>query len=200
MSEFDTRAKGWDAERSRVERAAAVAECIVARVPLNTDMRGLEYGCGTGLLSFALRSRLGPLTLADNSPGMLAVVREKLAQEDPGTMAALQLDLTSDPLPDQHFEILYTQMTLHHVADTGALLQCFNRLLTPGGYLCIADLDAEDGSFHGAGFTGHNGFDRHALAAQVETAGFAEVGFDTVFHVHRGERDYPVFLLVARKP
>ena len=41
-------------------------------------MHALDYGCGTGLLSFPLKDELGHITLNDNSAGMLEVVQEKI--------------------------------------------------------------------------------------------------------------------------
>ena len=71
-TDFDARAATWDDDPTKVERAQAVADEIVARVPLTRAMRALEYGCGTGLLSFILRARLGDITLADVSDGGLS--------------------------------------------------------------------------------------------------------------------------------
>ena len=60
MNEFDQKAQQWDAKPVRVERALAVADSIKTDVPLSPQMTALEYGCGTGLVSFALQSRTGP--------------------------------------------------------------------------------------------------------------------------------------------
>jgi hypothetical protein len=95
-------------------------------------------------------------------------------------------------------------MTLHHVAEVGRLLQIFHDLLRPGSWLGIADLDREDGSFHGPGFTGHNGFDRDALRTQLTEAGFGSVEFCTAYVMEKmtgqGPREYPLFLAVAGHP
>ena len=48
----------------------------------------------------------------------------------------------------ERFDLVYTLMTLHHIPDTAKILGSFQALLQPGGVLCIADLDKEDGSFH----------------------------------------------------
>lgn len=204
MSEFDARARDWDADPEKVARAQAVAEAIREAVPLHPGMRALEYGCGTGLLSFALREALGRITLADSSEGMLAVLCEKIARTGADNMRAVRLDLTTDPLPAERFDLIYTLMTLHHIPDTRQALRQFRALLAPGGVLAIADLDAEDGSFHGEGFTGHNGFDRDALAAQLREAGLEEPRYETAFEmvkeVDGRPRRYPVFLAVARAP
>jgi ubiquinone/menaquinone biosynthesis C-methylase UbiE len=76
--DFDDKARTWDSDPIKRERALAVAAAIRQRVPLARDWRALEYGCGTGLLSFALHAELGQMTLADSSSGMLAVLAEKI--------------------------------------------------------------------------------------------------------------------------
>lgn len=201
---FDAVARGWDENPVFQARAEQIAAAIAASVPLRADMRALDYGSGTGMLSFALRERLGGIVLKDTSPGMLAVAQEKILAFGADNMTTRRMDLTSAAPPDEHYDLIYSAMTLHHVADTDAILAAFHRLLTPGGWLCIADLDAEDGSFHGAEIDVHHGFARGALASQVVAAGYDEARFRTVFEIVKagaaGERAYPVFLMVARRP
>ena len=203
MSEFDQRARDWDNDPSKWARAEAVADGIRAAVPLRPAMTALEYGCGTGLLSFALHRDLGRITLADSSPGMLQVLAEKIRAAGLDTMTPIRLDLAIDPLPADRFGLVCTMMTMHHVADVAAILRQFHALLADGGYLCIADLDREDGSFHGPGFDGHHGFERTELAAMTEAAGFQPPLFATVFTMDKATdgvtRQYPVFLMTAQK-
>ena len=203
MMDFDDKAITWDSDPTKRERALAVAAALRQRVPLARDWRALEYGCGTGLLSFALHADLGELTLADSSPGMLAVLRGKIDATGLTHLHPLALDLLTDPLPADRYDLIYTLMTLHHVAEVARLLRTFHDLLRPGGWLAVADLDQEDGSFHGPGFTGHNGFDRAALRAQLVDAGFGEVNFSTGYVMKKatdqGMREYPLFLAVAAR-
>ena len=81
------------------------------------------------------------------------------------------------------------------------ILRRFHAVLKRPGFLCIADLDAEDGSFHGEGFDGHLGFDREQLADKVRAAGFASVRFTTAYEMTKvvagGKRTFPIFLMVA---
>lgn len=200
---FDEKAKTWDENPMHAARTQAVAEGIRARVPLSASMRAFEYGCGTGLLSYALRPDLGDITLADSSDGMLEVLRGKIAADGTGNMRPMKLDLSVDPLPQERYDIVYTAMTFHHVADIDRMLRDLFALLAVPGYLCVADLDAEDGSFHGAGFDGHNGFDRDDLRRRAGAAGFRSIDFSSVYRIARGEgperREYPVFLMVAEK-
>ena len=201
MADFDIRAKNWDEVPRRIERANAVAAAIREQVRLLPTMAAFEYGCGTGLLSFALQTDLGRITLADSSSGMLDVLREKIAASGIKNMTPLKLDLAVDPLPVQRFDLVVTLMTLHHIPDTARILQCFRSLLQPGGVLCIVDLDREDGSFHAheLAFDGHNGFDRAELSLMLSGLGFIDIRIKTCYETIKDGRSYPLFLAVAEK-
>ncbi|MEP6895820.1 MAG: class I SAM-dependent methyltransferase [Chloroflexota bacterium] len=203
MKTFDERARGWDSDPAHVERAVTVAGDLREAIPLSTTMNALEYGCGTGLLSFALRTELGSITLADTSQGMLDVLKEKIVSAGLTNMSPLRLDLVTDPLPSERYDVIYSLMTLHHIPNYKKVLHGFYHLLKPGGYLCVADLDAEDGTFHSEGFDGHNGFDRALLKKHVETIGFMNVQFSETYTVHKtinsADKAFPMFLMSAEK-
>ncbi|MDR3576487.1 MAG: methyltransferase domain-containing protein [Anaerolineaceae bacterium] len=200
---FDQQAAGWDADPVKIERARAVAQAVRDNVILAPNMTALEYGCGTGLLSFALQPFLGQITLADNSSGMLAVLDEKIASSGFSNMVSMKVDFSTDPLPQARYQLIYSQMTLHHIPDTDKILQDFFTLLETSGCLCVADLDKEDGSFHDADFSGHHGFDRQELSEKVLKAGFRKVEFKPVFQMPKtigaSKKYFPVFLMIAEK-
>jgi ubiquinone/menaquinone biosynthesis C-methylase UbiE len=204
MTNFDERAKDWDSDPDKVERARAVANAIRTTIPLAKDMKVLEYGCGTGLLSFALQSDLGQITLADTSQGMLDVLTQKIANAQVPNMHPVRLDLASDPLPEERYDVTYSLLTLHHIHDVNDMLVKFHDLLLPNGYLLAADLDKEDGSFHTDGTTDvHLGFDRDELQKMLEDAGFRNVTFSTAYEIKKKigneEKTFPVFLMSAQK-
>ncbi len=103
--------------------------------------------------------------------------------------------------------LIVSNMTLHHIADTRKVLHAFFHLLTPGGSLAIADLDTEPGEFHPAEVAQgvhHHGFDRAELAVVLRALGFQQTRHLTAHTVRKPgasgvERDFPVFLLTARK-
>ena len=172
---FDERAATWDEDPAKVERSAVVADAIVASVSISSATRMLEYGAGTGLVTQALRDHVGPVTLADSSEGMRAVVQAKI---DAGTLTDARiwaLDLATEAPPHEQFDLIVTVMALHH----------------------IVDLDHEDGSFHGEGFAGHHGFRRPELAHQLAAAGFGETTFQDCHEMVRDGVPYTVFLAVA---
>lgn len=201
---FDSKARQWDENPVFRERAEKIAAGIRAAVPLSKSMAALDYGSGSGLLSFPLKDELGHITLKDTSAGMLAVVAEKIAAQGVTNMTPRQTDLTAEPLPDERYDLIYSSMTLHHIPDTDAILKTFHDLLNPGGWLAIADLDREDGTFHGIEVEVHHGFEREALAQKLLAADYQAPRFDTVFEIVKdqpdgGKRAYPVFLMVARR-
>ena len=200
---FDNKAKSWDADPMKVARAEAVAAGIRSGVHLNATMSGFEYGCGTGLLSFALCEDLQQITLADSSSGMLEVLQDKIKAGNHSNMLPVLLDLQVDALPSERYDLIYSLMTFHHIPDTEAILRKLYCLLETHGHLCIADLDSEDGSFHNKDFSGHQGFEREALAEKAKRAGFSKIRFSTVFQIEKGNngerKSYPVFLMIAEK-
>ena len=81
---------------------------------MRSDMEALEYGCGTGLLSFALRPYLDAITLADNSAGMLEVVQEKISAAGAQNMFPVRLDLSIEPPLPRTYSLIYTMLAMHH--------------------------------------------------------------------------------------
>jgi ubiquinone/menaquinone biosynthesis C-methylase UbiE len=204
MIDFNQRARNWDLDPMKVERARIVAEAIRSAVPLAPGIRALEYGCGTGLLSFYLQPYLDSITLVDTSPGMLEVLAGKIKAAGVMNMFPIHLNLSVDPLPATRFHLIFSLMALHHTHDIDGLLRKFHLLLELGGVLCIADVDKEDGSFHGAEVTDvHHGFERRDLQLLVEGVGFRKVRYSTVFEIQKlvdkVERNYPLFLMIAEK-
>jgi tRNA (cmo5U34)-methyltransferase len=202
-NEFDLKAREWDKNQMHVERASAIAHAIGKIIPLNKHMKALEFGAGTGLLSFLLADRLAEITLMDNSTEMINVVKGKISGQEMHHMKPVLINLEQEDYPE-HFDIIYSQMVLHHVDDVSGILKKFYRMVNPDGYLAIADLYTEDGSFHGEGFTGHMGFDVELLTKELAGDGFKNITHHTCFTIQKiteqgTAKNFPVFLIVARK-
>jgi ubiquinone/menaquinone biosynthesis C-methylase UbiE len=204
MEDFDRLALDWDKEPKRKERAQVVADEIIAAIPGLDKMNALEYGCGTGVLSFCLQPCLKHITLGDNSQGMLKILAGKIKEAGVENMVPMLLDLTDGEMTAHHFDISYSLMVLHHIPDTDRILDSFFKILNPGGFLCIADLDEEDGSFHDKVFDGHHGFNRYELTEKLMKYGFGNVGWKICYNntkiLENGlEKQYPMFLMIGEK-
>ena len=146
-SYFDQSAATWDNEPRRIALMKAVGETIIREAKPSKDMDVLDYGCGTGLVSLFLLPHIRSVTGADNSPGMLEVLNQKIGDGRIANMRVMKLDLEHDSLPGERYHLIVTSMTMHHVSDTEKVVRAFHDLLHPGGSLCIADLDKEPGFF-----------------------------------------------------
>ena len=198
VPEFDTRAESWD-DPEKTRRAEDIAAVVRWTVPLRRSMKALEYGAGTGLLSFCLRDALGPITLADSSAGMRAVAARKIAAASALDMRVLDLDLMRDAVPAERYDLIYSMTVLHHVRDVPRALAAFHAMLLPGGWLCHVDLDAEDGSFHGPEVDVHHGFERATLRAWLAAAGFVDIAIGDAGSIAHHGRSYPLFVAAARR-
>lgn len=203
MSEFDNRARTWDENPVHRERSEAIAEKITSRIPLNHQMKALEYGAGTGILGLLLHTKLNSIEMMDSSAEMVNVMKEKKTQLNATNVFPVTFDLEHE-IYEKNFDLIISQMVLHHIADVKSLLRKFYHMLQPGGFLAIADLYTEDGSFHGEGFEGHNGFDPQILRTQLLEIGFTQVVFENCFTIKRIQADntfklFPIFLITASK-
>jgi ubiquinone/menaquinone biosynthesis C-methylase UbiE len=201
--DFNKSSVQWDADMFRVNLADGVAKAIMREISLSKNMAALDFGCGTGLVTLLLQPLVGSITGADSSPGMLAVLEEKIRTQELVNIRTAYVDFEKGDRIDEKFHLIVCSMVLHHVPDTAALFRLWHEMLLPGGQLCFADLDTEDGSFH-RDKTGvfHQGFDREHLRRLLHSTGFPVVRDVTAMTVSRdvegkGECAFPVFLIVA---
>lgn len=202
---FDEKAKDWDKDPKKAERAALFALEIKKETGDRKIVKALEFGSGTGLVSFQLTDRIDNMVLADTSAGMLDVLKQKIEEESISNMYPFLID-GSNPLSRlSGFELIYTLLTLHHVKDLEDAFSDFATLLNPGGMLIIGDLISEDGSFHyrDPEFDGHKGFDPENLKKMLSENGF-ETGSARIFYSIEREynntvRNYPLFVLTGKK-
>jgi ubiquinone/menaquinone biosynthesis C-methylase UbiE len=202
QSRFDQAAATWDEHPARLAMTKAVAEAIMSHVPVYADMTALDFGCGTGLVTLALQPYVNRIIGVDSSPGMLVKLQEKMQALGVTNVDMVQRDLTTEaPPPELCVDLIVSAMALHHIADIPALLHTLATQLTPGGYMALADLDAEDGSFH-TDLTGvyHHGVDRNWLMSQLIALGFQQVQATTAHVMERPDasgtlKRYPIFLV-----
>ena len=205
VKRFDDAAADWEEKPLRVALARKVAEAIQRAIPLASTMQVLEYGCGTGMVSRALSPHVAAIMAVDTSPQMLEVLRQKARDEKIGNIETLAHDLTMQPLPDKDFDLVMSSMTLHHIPDVEALLIQFFAALKPGGYLAVADLITEDGSFHedNSGVA-HYGINPEEIRAILAKNGGLDITVQEIHTIEKqqgngAKRGYPVFLAWCRK-
>lgn len=204
QSYFDSAATTWD-DPDKVQLTDDLVAAIASQVPLAPGWVALDFGAGTGLLSVRLAPSVGEVDMVDTSTGMLEVARERTDQHP--NLRPVRRDLTSEPAPREHYDLVTASLSLHHVPDSDAMLDRFTALLTPGGWIAIAELAADpQGDFHGhlEDFSGHHGFDPAELGQALTSRGYTSVNnveYGTITkEVDGRERDFAVHLATGRAP
>lgn len=204
-SRFDQAAAEWDNNPGRVNLASAVGEALARAIPLQPNWRAVDFGAGTGLLTLNLQPRVASLVALDSSKGMLEKLTQKLRKSGIDSVRTYHWDLSARPFPEAGFDLVVSSMTFHHLRDVPLVLGRLTSLLKPEGWLAVADLDTEDGSFHGdAPDVFHHGFARSQISEWFAQAGLTRVSVNDA-HLMRKEsasgelRPYSVFLAVGQK-
>jgi ABC-2 type transport system ATP-binding protein len=113
---------------------ARVRDRLAQERPLG---RVVEFGCGTGFFTRTLARNANSVLATDLSPGMLALVEERLQAHN----ITFQLqDCQRTSLEEAAFDTAFLSLVLQFT-DHDQTLAEMHRVLKPGGLLIIANLD-----------------------------------------------------------
>lgn len=204
MNHFDMVARQWDLKPERFERSEIIANKMLEALPIKPESRALEYGAGTGILSFILSSHFSEIVMMDSSAEMVKVMEEKVAEEGLLHLKPALYNLEEEVYIGEKFDVIYNLLVMHHVQKIDEVLNQFSKMINIGGYLILTDLYSEDGSFHGDDFTGHNGFNPEVLAQKLKQSGFTEVSYSQCHSIVREneqgiKQEFPLFMLIAKR-
>jgi cyclopropane fatty-acyl-phospholipid synthase-like methyltransferase len=196
IERFNNEAKEWDKLDRRVINAKNIAKVIKENIVLKKDMHIMDFGAGTGLLSGFLSDSVGWITAVDNSKGM---IDEFLKKDFPCKKDVLLIDYTKDEL-NKKFDGIVSSMTIHHIKDIDVLFKKFYYDLKSGGFIAIADLSKEDGTFHSSNEgVFHFGFYFEDLRKKIATLGFKDVRIKSCGYIKKPYKDFEVKCLIAKK-
>lgn len=112
-------------ERKRSRVVELIRNCGIA-----PDARVLEYGCGPGVFTAAVKGALPSLRLhgCDISSVAVAKARQRCRNVD-----FRVVEDGVDPFEPESFDLIYTHHVLEHVQDLKTVLGAIARMLKPGG-------------------------------------------------------------------
>jgi ubiquinone/menaquinone biosynthesis C-methylase UbiE len=93
--DFNIEAINWDNKR-RIKRAKTIADEIIKSIKIKEKYHALEFGCGTGLVSFNLIYKFEHITLTDTSKGMIETLNSKIQHYKVKNMKALNVDINDN--------------------------------------------------------------------------------------------------------
>ena len=194
---FADKAGDWDKISVRKSTPEAIAKAIKSKINLTKEMQVMDFGVGTGLLGFIIAQDVKEVWGVDMSPSMLAKLEEKNTPDL--HIKAIHQDIVKNPI-QKVFDGIVSSMTLHHVQNIEDFFKTIYNNISEGGFLAIADLEKEDGTFHtnNEGVF-HFGFEQTRVTAALDAAGFTDIAFEKVTTIKKPQRDFGVFLVSARK-
>ncbi len=195
---FDILAKQWDSKPERIESAMKFVEYI--KNDINKDISQfniLDYGSGSGLISFGFASDVKSITGLDYSIEMVKRYNEKAKELNFKHIEAKQHNINQDKILLNQFDLIATNMTMHHIKDINNFISTLKNSLVKGGSLYISDLITEDGKFHSMGNDDveHLGFDEDTLYKEFEAQGFKNIKFTILQTIKKDYGDYPIFVI-----
>jgi demethylmenaquinone methyltransferase/2-methoxy-6-polyprenyl-1,4-benzoquinol methylase len=107
------------------------------RAGLKRGMKVLDVGVGTGLVAAQACVLTGDAALVtglDPSAGMMA------AGKLPPAVVMVEGRAEALPFPDNHFDFLSMGYALRHISDLSVAFKEFERVLKPGGRLCVLEI------------------------------------------------------------
>jgi len=178
---FDEESQKWDTNY-RVQRAKKISTEIENYLDKDNNLKALEFGCGTGLISENLTHRFSEILMMDLSEGMIEQLKLKIEKNKIKNMKTWCGDLFHFN-DNEKFDVIYTSMVFHHIEDLPKVTKKLHELLNKDGKLVVIDLCPDDGGFHDElhGFNGHNGFEIGEMETLLKKAGF-QVASSRVFY------------------
>jgi len=194
---FKSKADKWDKGSIRVNGAKKIADAIKQNIKLTSDMEILDFGVGTGLLGFEIAKNVKKVYGVDISPNMIKKLKEKNTLES--SIEVYCQDIIKNPL-QKNFDGLVSSMTLHHIQDLKLFFKTIYKNIKKNGFIAIADLDKEDGSFHSDNKgVFHFGFNKKELCKIILKAGFTKINFQIINTISKPNKDFDIFLITAKR-
>ena len=109
---------------------------------LETGMKVLDVGCGTGIFSMKLAEKGCIVTGIDVSEGMLAVAREKAAEKKL-PISYLQMDATALEFDDGAFDAVLAMAAVEFIEVTARAVEEMFRVVKNGGQVLIGTINAD---------------------------------------------------------
>ncbi len=145
---YGTRDDQVDIERVRLSMLAEARDpktcALLTQVGIAQGMHCLEVGAGAGTVSAWMAAQVG-----ERGRVMSTDIDLQFHDEMPSNVIVRQHDVATDPLPQEHFDIIHARAVLQHVPTRDEVVGKLVDALKPGGWLVV-----EDGTFLGFGQQG----------------------------------------------
>ncbi len=98
--------------------------------------RMLDFGCGSGVLSYMLAKNGFDVLATDLDFGPVSLVKEQITFPD--SIEFFEGDIINKDMPEQQFDAIFALDVLEHITNIPDYIALFRRLLKPGGIIIVS--------------------------------------------------------------
>ena len=142
---FKDWANEYDETLGKINRHHQLLDLVVKLSNVKNDLKLLDIGVGTGLLSLKFLEKADCfITGIDSSPEMLSIFGEKIQKLGLFDRVVYKLeDAASLDFKPDSFDIVASTVTLHHLKDKYPTIKKIHDVLKPGGRFVLGDIDVD---------------------------------------------------------
>lgn len=175
---FNHMAAKYDTE-DRKELANVIANEINRILDGKNYYSLLDYGGGTGLVTFQIAKHFNEILLLDSSHEMIKVAQSKIDPKQDYNFEARLLNLMEDNDLGFKADVIILSLVLLHIPDIETLLQKLFNVLNKDGMLILIDFDKNESIYHPKV---HNGFVQDEIMELLIKIGFYDIEMHTFYH------------------
>jgi ubiquinone/menaquinone biosynthesis C-methylase UbiE len=135
---FERVSTDWDDMRSSFYNADVI-DALALHGGVDANTRVVDVGTGTGFVAVGLAGRARSVIGVDNSPAMLTVAADNVAECGLGNVSLISGEIDQPPLDNNSVDVAVANMVLHHAPDPAAMVAEMTRVVRPGGTVAITD-------------------------------------------------------------
>ncbi|HIP50289.1 MAG TPA: class I SAM-dependent methyltransferase [Candidatus Pacebacteria bacterium] len=205
QNKFDEKARMLDEHPIIRDIALKFSQTMKKNITIKKSFHALDYGCGSGLIGMHIYSDIDNLVMMDTSHGMLEILHEKINKKNISNIEMINKDIYEYDFNNEQFDLIYMNNVLHHIENISKFTIKIASILKPNGYLCIGDLNSENGTFHDDNSdVKHFGFEEVELNNILKDSGFKNIKYEEYFIVKKPDNignldNYSMFFMHANK-
>lgn len=157
----------------------------------SVDIKGkviADLGAGTGFISLRVGEEANIVFPIDSSKNMLKELHKSAKDKNLNNIYPIKGSLEDLPLFDNSVDIIFMNMSLHHITNPGVAIKEMNRVLKKGGQVVITDVEEHSGEWAAEEmYDVWLGFRHDQLESWYREAGFLNIDVKSTELIARGE-------------
>lgn len=190
--EWDEYADGWDSNADVISYSEKAFDSLQEAIDIK-DLRVLDFGCGTGLLSEKLSPYAREIVALDTSEKMISILAKKCLPNVYTISGELTAGLISEQkIFSEKFDLIIASSVCSFLPDFESTLTLLKSLLEPGGIFIQWDWLA----------TGNDrdfGLSEEEIISTYNNVGFKLQGLERAFSLESSEGEMSVIMGMAKK-